>query len=166
MANPPGQGARFSMGRGARIRGLPPSQARGTEPLNEEEYSMRSLKTVLLIIALSIMAPLAFTGVSQGDETNVRWDIISIDFVAGTVSAGGNASAKANEFPTPSKITVTGSGTFETSAGSDDVTGGGSWQTFDPAGNPTASGTYTVTRLVRFDVAPGTFPPQFTDNIG
>ncbi len=127
---------------------------------------MRSLKTVLLIIALSIMAPLAFTGVSQGDETNVRWDIISIDFVAGTVSAGGNASAKANEFPTPSKITVTGSGTFETSAGSDDVTGGGSWQTFDPAGNPTASGTYTVTRLVRFDVAPGTFPPQFTDNIG
>ena len=126
---------------------------------------MRSLKTVLLIIALSIMAPLAFTGVSQGDETNVRWDIISIDFVAGTVSAGGNASAKANEFPTPSKITVTGSGTFETSAGSDDVTGGGSWQTFDPVGNPTASGDYRVTRLVRFDLAPGTFPAA-SDSIG
>jgi hypothetical protein len=119
---------------------------------------MRPLKTSLLIIAL-VVAPLAFTGVGRADdETVVRWDIVSIDFVAGTVSAGGNASAKANDGST---ITVTGSGTFGTSAGNDDVTGGGTWQISSPAG----SGTYEVTRLVRFDLAPGTFPP-LTDNIG
>ena len=119
---------------------------------------MRSLKTSLLIIAL-VVVPLAFTGVGLADdETTVRWDIVSIDFVAGTVSAGGNASAKAND---GSSIKVTGSGTFQTSAGNDDVTGGGTWQISSPAG----SGTYKVTRLVRFDLAPGTFPP-LTDNIG
>jgi hypothetical protein len=119
---------------------------------------MRPLKTSLLIIAL-VVAPLAFTGVGRADdETVLRWDIVSIDFVAGTVNAGGNASAKAND---GSMITVTGSGTFGTSAGNDDVTGGGTWQISSPAG----SGTYQVTRLVRFDLAPGTFPP-LTDNIG
>jgi hypothetical protein len=123
-----------------------------------EDTKMRPFKTSLLIIAL-VVAPLAFTGVGRADdETVVRWDIISVDFAAGTVSAGGNASAKANDGST---ITVTGSGTFGASAGNDDVTGGGTWQTSSPA----ASGTYQVTRLVRFDVAPGTFPP-LTDKIG
>jgi hypothetical protein len=118
---------------------------------------MRPLKTSLLIIAL-VVAPLAFTGVGQADdETVFRWDIINLSATF-NVSAGGNASAKANDGST---ITVTGSGTFETSAGNDDVTGGGTWQTSSPA----ASGTYKVTRLVRFDLAPGTFPAA-SDSIG
>ena len=49
------------------------------------------------------------------DETRVRWDIISVDFSTGTLSAGGIASALAND---NSKITLTGSGTF--GAGEDD----------------------------------------------
>jgi len=118
---------------------------------------MRPLKTSLLIIAL-VVAPLAFTGVARADdETVVRWDIINLSPTF-DVSAGGNASAKANDGST---ITVTGSGTFQTSAGNDDVTGGGTWQISSPAG----SGTYTVTRLVRFDLAPGTFPAA-SDSIG
>ncbi len=118
---------------------------------------MRPLKTSLLIIAL-VVAPLAFTGVARADdETVVRWDIINLSPTF-DVSAGGNASAKANDGST---ITVTGSGTFGTSAGNDDVTGGGTWQ----ISNPAASGTYTVTRLVRFDLAPGTFPAA-SDSIG
>lgn len=118
---------------------------------------MRPLKTSLLIIAL-VVAPLAFTGVSRADdETVMRWDIINLS-PTGNVSAGGNASAKAND---GSMITVTGSGTFGTSAGNDDVTGGGTWQISSPAG----SGTYKVTRLVRFDLAPGTFP-AVSDSIG
>ena len=122
---------------------------------------MRPLKTSLLIIAL-VVAPLAFTGVSRADDgTLMRWDIINLSPTF-DVSAGGNASAKAND---GSKITVTGSGTFQAAAGSDEVTGGGSWQTFDPVGNPTASGDYRVTRLVRFDLAPGTFPAA-SDSIG
>jgi hypothetical protein len=93
-------------------------------------------------------------------EQRFRWDIISVDFATGTLSAGGMASADAND---GSKITLTGSGTFRV-GDEDDVTGGGTWETFD-AGTSTGKGTYRVTELVRFDVAPGT-PPLPNDNIG
>jgi hypothetical protein len=96
----------------------------------------------------------------EGDQ-KLRWDLISVNFATGTVSAGGVASADAND---GSKITLTGSGTFQP-GDKDDVTGGGTWQTFDPAAKSTGTGTYRVSRLVRFDVAPGTFPLQH-DNIG
>src|SRR5439155_10571217 len=65
----------------------------------------------------------------EGDH-QFRWDIIRVDFATGTLSAGGVASADAND---GSKITLTGSGTFKPSD-KDDVTGGGTWETFDPAG--------------------------------
>jgi hypothetical protein len=96
------------------------------------------------------------------DGTTVRWDIISVDFTTGTISAGGLASADAND---GSKITLTGSGTF--SPEDDNVTGGGEWQTFAPApvGSLTGSGTYRVTGLVSWIQAPGT-PPLPNDTIG
>ncbi len=97
---------------------------------------------------------------SEGNQ-RVRWDIISVDFATGTLSAGGIASGLAND---GSKITLTGSGTFHTGH-QGPVTGGGTWQTFDATGTSTASGTYKVTALVRFDVAPGA-PPLPHDNIG
>ncbi len=97
---------------------------------------------------------------SEGDQ-RFRWDIISVDFATGTLSAGGVASADAND---GSKITFTGSGTFRARA-EDEVTGGGTWETFDVAGTSTGKGTYQVRELVRFDVAPGT-PPLPNDNIG
>jgi len=97
---------------------------------------------------------------SKGEQT-VRWDIISVDFASGTLSAGGVASATASD---GSKITLTGSGTFGTND-QDDVSGGGSWQTLDKAGATTGSGTYEVRSLVSFTVAPGT-PPLPHDNIG
>ncbi|HKW39751.1 MAG TPA: hypothetical protein VJN39_00750 [Gemmatimonadales bacterium] len=96
---------------------------------------------------------------SEGDR--FRWDIISVDFASGTLSAGGVASGDAND---GTKITLTGSGTFGT-GGEDDVTGGGTWETFDNAGASTGKGTYRARELVRFDVAPGT-PPLPHDNIG
>jgi hypothetical protein len=87
----------------------------------------------------------------------MRWDLISIDFGTGTVSAGGVASAFAND---GSEITLTGSGTFRSNPGTPQaVTGGGTWET------STGSGTYVVTGFVRYDVAPGTFPLPH-DNIG
>ena len=94
-------------------------------------------------------------------EQKFRWDIISVDFATGTLSAGGLASATAND---GSKITLTGSGTFNTDD-KDDVSGGGTWMTFDPTGAATGNGTYEVRRLGRFTVAPGT-PPLPHDNIG
>jgi hypothetical protein len=93
----------------------------------------------------------------------MRWDIISVNFATLTLSAGGVASARANE---NSKITLTGSGTFRSNPGNpQDVTGGGTWQTFNASGGATGSGSYTVTGLVSFTLAPGT-PPLPNDNIG
>ncbi len=46
------------------------------------------------------------------------------------------------------------------------TTGGGTWETFDAGGGSTGSGTYSVTGLVRWEQAPGTFPAGLTDAIG
>jgi hypothetical protein len=87
----------------------------------------------------------------------MRWDIIDVDFATGTASAGGVASAFADD---NSKITLTGSGTFRSNSGKpQDVTGGGTWET------STGSGTYEVTGFVSYVLAPGTFPLP-NDNIG
>jgi hypothetical protein len=93
----------------------------------------------------------------------MRWDIISVDFSTLTLSAGGIASARAND---GSKITLSGSGTFRSNPGNpQDVTGGGTWQTFATGGASMGSGTCEVTGFVRFEVAAGT-PPLPHDNIG
>lgn len=91
------------------------------------------------------------------ESTTIRWDMANI--TSNTITSGGMASAFADD---DSKITMTGSGTFVTSpregpfAGtSARVTGGGNWQTFDPMGNSTGSGTYTIRLLTRFDTATG-----------
>ncbi len=100
---------------------------------------------------------------ASASNHHMRWDIITVNFATGTASAGGVASARANL--DLSKITLTGSGTFRSNPGNpQDVTGGGTWQTFDASGS-TGSGSYTVTGLVSFTVAPGTFPLTH-DNIG
>jgi hypothetical protein len=87
---------------------------------------------------------------SESDQ-KYRWDIISVNFATSTASAGGIASSSDND---GSKITLTGSGTFGPN-GENDVTGGGTWV---KSGKSTGSGTYKVTGLVRFELAPGTFP--------
>src|SRR3989442_6224134 len=75
----------------------------------------------------------------------MRWDIISVNFGTGTVSAGGVASAFAND---NSKITLTGTGTFRSNPGNpQDVTGGGSWTPHASGGSVAGSGTHQVTRL-------------------
>src|SRR5256714_12779934 len=60
---------------------------------------------------------------ASASNHHMRWDIISVNFGTGTVSAGGVASAFAND---NSKITVTGTGTFRSNPGDpQDVNGGG-----------------------------------------
>jgi hypothetical protein len=127
-------------------------------------WSLRlSVVAVLLLLSAALFVSSASAGGSH-EETKFRWDIISVDFATGTLSAGGIASAIAND---GSMTTLTGHGTFvpEEGFGNHDVTGGGTWQTFDPSGNATASGTYKVTGFVSWLVAPGT-PPLPHDNIG
>src|SRR5881409_3613279 len=93
---------------------------------------------------------------ASASNHHMRWDIIDVNFGTGTVSAGGVASASAND---NSKITLTGTGTFRSNPGNpQDVTGGGSWTTYASGGSVTGSGTYEVTGLVSYVLAPGTFP--------
>ena len=103
------------------------------------------------------------SGDGECKETKYRWDIVHIsNFNPVNANAGGFASALAND---GSKITVTGHGTFEPQE-PDEVTGGGTWTTFAPDGTTvTGSGTYRVTQLVRFTVAPGVQTGGLIDNI-
>lgn len=120
-----------------------------------------SLAVLLVLVALS--SALFVTHTSAAGQ-KFRWDIINIDFAAHAINPGGHASAIAND---GSSITLTGEGTFNAASnfGNRNVTGGGTWQTFDKNGNPTASGTYQVTSFVSYVVFRGV-PPPLKDNIG
>src|SRR5712691_10792209 len=123
---------------------------------------MKALRLAAIGVAVLMLSAYVGTPAAHSNDTKVRWDIVSIDFSTNTASAGGPASALAND---GSKITVTGSGTFAPGE-EDEVTGGGNWTARDASNNTTGSGTYKVTGLVRFDLAPGTFPSGNTDEIG
>jgi hypothetical protein len=133
---------------------------------------MRTYRRWFLKGAILLLLPLVIVNYARsngdGDETKIRWDIISVNFAPPfTVSAGGIASALASD---GSHITLTGSGTFVAPAGGDReeatendgssnaATGGGTWALFaSGATTPSATGTYVVTGLVRWEPAP--FPP-------
>src|SRR2546426_10602771 len=91
---------------------------------------------------------------ASASNHHMRWDIISVDFGTGTVSAGGVASARAND---GSKITPTGSGAYRSNPGNpQDVTGGGTWQTFDASGGGGRRGAPTKKRVLGFSWGSGT----------
>jgi hypothetical protein len=127
---------------------------------------MRLNRWWILGAAMTLLSGLVVAD-TRADERMIRWDIVRLTFdpVNGNViDAGGTATASAAD---NSMITVTGSGTFILGAGEDDdVTGGGTWQTIAPPPATTASGTYRVTKLVRFDVAPGAQTSNAKDLIG
>jgi hypothetical protein len=116
-----------------------------------------------LLLAIAIV-PLLTVSKAKADGVTVRWDIIHFTTPSGipNLASGGIASARAED---SSKITFTGSGTFQ--LGDDgEVTGGGTWNTYSPVGAPTGSGKYVVTGLIKFDVAPGSLPLFVVDHIG
>src|SRR2546426_6208139 len=96
---------------------------------------------------------------ASASNHHMRWDILSVNFGTRTASAGGIASAQAND---GSEITITGSGTFRSDPGNpQDVTGGGGGAPPAPGGPGARSGTHEGTRLVGYWVAPRPLPfPQ------
>jgi hypothetical protein len=103
--------------------------------------------------------------VVHGQAAHVSWDIVHV--IRPNVTAGGVASALTRN---GAAIKLTGSGTFVAPAGDDGTsnaaTGGGTWETFDPGSSAAnVTGTYEVTGLVRWEKAPGAFPP-LNDLIG
>src|SRR5260370_30770071 len=68
------------------------------------------LAVLLLVVLLG--SALFVTRTSAAGQ-KYRWDIISVDFAAHSLSAGGQASAIAND---GSSVTLTGGGTFNASS--------------------------------------------------
>ena len=128
-----------------------------TKPSRRVFASLCGVAVVLIMLMLAV-------GSVQATAEHVRWDIIQFTSVhPRTFAAGGTASALAQD---GSMITLTGSGTF-TPGEDGEVTGGGTWATQSPSGATIGSGTYQVTGLIKFDVAPGGVPsPPFVDLIG
>lgn len=133
----------------------------------KEVGRMRVNMTLAGKLAVLVMAFFVTTGVTLADGSTVRWDIVTVSpGPPVTINGGGTASPKAAD---SYKITVTGSGTFGENVGTfgdDDVTGGGTWETFNSTGAMTGAGTYWVTRVVHFEKAPGSLPFPHVDNIG
>ena len=135
-----------------------------TKSLIARKRSLIALLTALALSAFLFGALISGSASASGSHHKVRWDLVNIDFTALTISAGGDASAIAQNGST---ITLKGHGTFVAGeeVGNHDVTGGGTWQTFDSTGTPTAHGTYWVTSFVSFQVAPGAAAAGLTDLI-
>ncbi len=141
---------------------------------------MKNLSTVVSRGAFACSAVLgiawalaAFWGASatlsfaQKLHGHVRWDIVSFStFSPPTFGPGGTASALAAD---GSMITVTGTGTFVATPGRFSavaISGGGTWETFDPTDASTGSGTYRLlSGPASFQVAPGSVPSAVVDQI-
>ncbi len=119
----------------------------------------RFLEITVLLVGLLSVGISARAG-DDKEETRVRWDIVSLQ--RPNFLAGGIASARNNN---NDKITVTGSGTFFP-GDPEEVTGGGDFTIVDKMGRELVRGTYQVTKLVSFELAPGGFNPVFNDLIG
>src|SRR5713226_2030942 len=107
----------------------------------------------LALTALLGSATLSPTAATMSAKV-FRWDIITFDS-QGHPIPGGKASALAdNVAGSIASITLTGSGTFDTSDFLN-VTGGGTFVTRNfPDGSIRAKGTYPVTGLVHFEPTP------------
>src|SRR5437588_8778278 len=93
---------------------------------------------------------------ASASNHHMRWDLISVNFGTGTVSAGGVASAFAND---NSKITLTGTGTFRSNpANPQDVTGAARSTTYAPSRSATRSRTDAGAALVTYGLAPFAVP--------
>src|SRR5260370_39331201 len=82
--------------------------------------------TMLGFLGSIVMLSVFQVSAAQATENDqFRWDLISVNFATGTVSAGGHGSAKANE---RAEVTPTGSGTILSNSGNPQPgTGGGCW---------------------------------------
>jgi hypothetical protein len=121
----------------------------------------RWFRKSLILLVLPLV--FALTGARGGEGgSKIRWDIQH--YPGFVLQPGGEAFADAVDH---SNIRFTGSGTFRADgADGNDVTGGGTWETFSVSGAPTGSGNYRVVNLVSWHVAPGTLPcPPITDAI-
>lgn len=135
------------------------------EPKITRREVLQSAAAVGVLGALG--GPAAAFG-ADGPDVRLRWDIVNI--FTPCVEPDGHASATTVD---GARITMMGSGTFpNVNRCRKDVTGGGTWAiTPGTAGSDgcfEGSGTFSVTELLSWVVAPGVFPepPLTCDAIG
>ena len=108
------------------------------------------------LAAAIFLFPLVFISTAMGQEESALMGQEESAFQWVVFSDTPPQSAMASD---GSKILVAGTGTFE--VGEDkEVTGGGNWATFNASGVATGSGKFRVTRLVKFDLGPGSASAQ------
>jgi hypothetical protein len=108
-----------------------------------------------------VLAMVGIVGSVPAYGATLQWHIVNADLPH--LTPGGTASAQAAD---RSIITLfSASGTFDT-VNPQQVTGGGSYEIRDPQGNVTAVGSFDVTGLVEWVVAPGSFPSALIDDVG
>jgi hypothetical protein len=113
----------------------------------------------LVTLGVVLLLLTTFASAASNGAQHVRWDIVHL--IAGNITAGGHASATAQN--SGDTITLTGSGTFVAPAsggGSGAATGGGTW-----TASGGGSGTYEVTSLVSWRPANAQFGSPFNDLI-
>jgi hypothetical protein len=97
----------------------------------------RSLATAICLL------PMVFISTAMGEEDKAfQWIVFSDNPPQSAMATDG------------STILIEGTGTFVVGEAKQ-VTGGGTWATFDASGVATGSGNFRVTDLVKFDLAPG-----------
>jgi hypothetical protein len=118
---------------------------------------MRINRRWLPISLILVVLPLIFAVVARADddrEVNAfQWVVFSDTPPQLAMASDG------------SKILIAGTGTFVVGE-AERVTGGGTWATFNATGVATGSGQFRVTRLVKFDLAPGSAPGHPTFHAG
>ena len=106
---------------------------------------MKILRRSLLTSA-TLLLPLVLISTAMGqEEKKYQWILFSDTPPQSAMATDG------------STILVAGTGTFVVGE-PDNVTGGGTWSTFNGSGAATGSGKFRVTRLINFDLAPGSAP--------
>ena len=145
----------------------------GNHPEIRELVKRPLIGLLSLAIALTLPAPVASAALPGGGQGGrlraarhafgwrVRWDFYRLDFATSpaSVAPSGSASARARD---GSRITLTGSGAF--GGKPSNVSGGGTWTTYDPTGREIETGSYRVRALISFFASEGSSP--YPDEIG
>jgi hypothetical protein len=106
------------------------------------------------LAAAIFLFPLVFISKAMGQEESAfQWVVFADNPPQSAIASDG------------SKILVAGMGTFVVRE-AEEVTGGGTWATFNASGVATGSGKFRVTRLVKFNLAPGSAPGHPTFHAG
>jgi hypothetical protein len=123
---------------------------------------MKSVKLMLIAVALAVVALTATAGGITGNARGLRWDFVTVDLAAKPIPAVPGGSDVSKDEATGDTMTLTGTGQFTPSRRL--ATGGGTFVHKKADGSLVAQGYYYVTKLLSFRVGGGE-PPKVVDRV-